>query len=56
VHPQEIVPFLQEQEQNRYYGTIELRYENGLITVIKRLQTLKPQDILTEDSRGYSRH
>lgn len=52
MHSNEIVPFLREAEQSRYFGTIELRYENGLITVIKKLQTLKPSDIEKGEANG----
>ncbi len=41
----ELLPLLREAEESGYFGSIELKYEAGRVVIIKRSETLKPQDI-----------
>jgi hypothetical protein len=51
---QEIIPLLREAEEEKYYGSIELKYERGQIVIVKRSETLKPADF-QRDSREVNR-
>jgi len=33
--------FLRELEQSRFYGSVELKYENGRITIARKSETVK---------------
>jgi hypothetical protein len=40
---------LRDAERNRFYGTIEFKYENGKIVLFRKTETLKPSGRDTRD-------
>lgn len=45
----EIENIINGLERERFYGSLELRFENGRITVMRKSQTIKPST--TQDYR-----
>lgn len=41
---------LHDLQQTRFYGSVELKYEAGRVVLVKRTETLKPQEC--RDNRG----
>ena len=39
-------------EASRYFGTVELRFEAGRVTYIKKMETLKPEFLTHRENRG----
>lgn len=48
----ETVELLQHLGAQRFYGTVEIKYEAGQIVFIKQVQSFKPVDLKTQ--RGES--
>ena len=46
--------FLRELEQSGFYGSVELKYENGRITIARKNETIKFDPLQTDrrDNRG----
>lgn len=43
---------LDELEQRRFYGTLEIKYERGHIVLMRKTETIKPEDKNCRDTRG----
>jgi hypothetical protein len=48
-----ITDFLRDLEQSRFYGSVELKYENGQITIARKSQSIK-FDAPYRNNRGNS--
>ncbi len=35
---------LRELERNRFYGSLEIKFEAGRVVLIRKTETIKPQD------------
>jgi hypothetical protein len=40
----ELVQLLRQLEQSRFYGSVELKYEAGHVVLIRKSETLKPNE------------
>lgn len=38
----ELVQLLRQLEQSRFYGSLEVKFEVGVVTVIKKTESIKP--------------
>ena len=47
-----IARLITELQDSRYFGTVELRFEAGKITYIKKTETLKPEDLTHRENQG----
>lgn len=48
-----LTDFLRDLEQSRFYGSVELKYESGRITVAKKAETIKLTDSRPNHSRDH---
>ena len=48
----ELGEFLRELERNRFFGSVELKFESGRIVLVRKTQTLKPRASNHRDNRG----
>jgi hypothetical protein len=59
VRIERVIPLLKQAEATHYFGSIELKFEDGQIVIVRRSETLKPADICRDtredsDERDYS--
>ena len=47
-----ISKMLGDLERNRFFGSLELKFESGRIVLVKKTETLKPSDEDRRDNRG----
>ena len=49
-----LTDFLRELEQSGFFGSVELKYENGRITIARKSETIKldSRQISYRDNRG----
>jgi hypothetical protein len=40
-----ITGILRDLEQSRFFGTLELKFDSGRIVLLKKTETLKPEDL-----------
>jgi len=50
---QNITEILRELESNRFYGSVEIKFEAGRIILLRKTETIKPNDY--RDNRGEHR-
>ncbi len=48
----DLLRMLRDLEQRKFWGSVELKFENGRLMHIKQAQTFKPEDISHRTSRG----
>ena len=48
----EVQMILSEVKATRFYGSVELKYENGVLVLIKQSQTIKPTSNRSTRSDG----
>ena len=46
----EATELLRDLEQTRFYGSLELKFENGRVVLVRKTETIKPSDC--RDNRG----
>lgn len=51
---EDIPQMLAELSQERFYGALELKFENGHLVVIKKTQTLRAFPVSHRENRGSS--
>jgi hypothetical protein len=39
----ELIEMLKELEQRRFYGSVEIKFESGAVTLIKKTETINPR-------------
>ena len=49
-----MLQFLRQLEQSRFYGSVELKYEAGRVVLIRKSETLKPNEPSDRNNRGMS--
>ena len=37
-----LIELLKQLNKNKFYGSIEIKFENGEISIIKKIETIKP--------------
>lgn len=52
-HMNELIEILRQLEQSHFYGSIEVKFEAGQITVIKKTESIKPGAGDHRNNRGY---
>lgn len=50
----ELTELLRQLEQSRFYGSLEVRFEAGHVTVIKKTESIKPGVSDHRNNRGPS--
>jgi hypothetical protein len=50
----ELAHLLRQLESTHFYGSVEVRFEAGHITVIKKTESIKPREGDQRNNRGYS--
>ncbi len=48
----DIRQMLDELERQRFYGSVELKYESGHVVLVRKTETLKPSARSYGDNRG----
>lgn len=48
----DFVRLLRELEGQRFYGSIELKFEGGKVTYLRKTETMKPEDLHHRNDRG----
>ena len=43
---------LSQFERNRFYGSVEIKFEAGRIVLLRKTETIKPTDENCRDNRG----
>ncbi len=51
----ELIRLLRQLEAARFYGQVEVRFEAGHITVIRKTESIKPREGDQRNNRGYER-
>jgi hypothetical protein len=49
---QYVIEILRALERERFYGSLEVKFEAGKVTVLKKAETLKPPADDRRDNRG----
>ncbi len=52
---QEISELGRELEKSRFYGSLELKYEDGRLVLIRKTETFKPMEKPTGNDKPYNR-
>ena len=47
--------FLHELQEQKFFGSVELKFEAGRIVLLRKTETLKPLDKTCRNSRGEAR-
>lgn len=50
----ELIEMLRRLESNRFYGSLEVRFEAGHVTVIRKTESIKPSAGDQRNNRGSS--
>lgn len=45
---------IEHLESQRFFGALELKFENGRLVLVRKTETIKPESISNRDSRGVS--
>ena len=48
----ELSQMLQQLEQSRFFGSLELKFESGHVVLLKKTETLKPTQTSYGENRG----
>jgi hypothetical protein len=48
----DLLTMLRDLEQAKFWGSVELKFENGRLMHIKQAQTFKPEELNRRTSRG----
>jgi hypothetical protein len=48
----ELIRLLRQLGESRFYGSVELKYEAGRVTLIRKSETLKPSEQSCRDNRS----
>jgi hypothetical protein len=50
----ELVQLLRQLEASRFYGSVEVKFEAGQVTVIKKTESIKPGACDHRNNRGHN--
>jgi hypothetical protein len=48
----ELTEILHELQRERFFGSLELRFESGRVVLVRKTETLKPTAECCRDNRG----
>jgi hypothetical protein len=51
MNPQQILEFISNLTNTRFFGSLTLKFEAGKIVILKKEETLKPQDLSGQPMR-----
>lgn len=50
LYDQAVIKILCDLERNRFYGSLELKFESGQVVLLRKTETIKPRNF--RDNRG----
>ena len=50
--PNDLFTFLSELELDRFYGSLEIKFEAGRVVLLKKTETIKPDGKCHRNNRG----
>lgn len=52
----EVVSLLTNLEHERFYGSLELKFEAGRVVLVRKTETIKPAEKNCREHRGQNEH
>lgn len=52
----DLAQLLEELERQKFFGSVELKFESGNLVTLKKTETLKPSDLCRERRGTYERN
>ena len=46
------VTLIRELERTRFWGSLEIQFQAGVVGMLKKTETMKPQDMVQRNNRG----